>query len=165
MLRCQLMRSLCNPRRLSVLLTASAAVALALLLTSASSPATTGTSAGAGDQRVICVTSYGNHATGAYRYKPHKCVLHQRGAFPVAGANTASLGRIHWKHWAGQAKGTGKIGISTAGSFKAKIRLTKPHRPCGVVVYTKASISYHGTAYNGEPVKGHFKMPIDNCLR
>jgi hypothetical protein len=114
--------------------------------------------ADAGGQRVVCITEFdGTSAYGAYKRRPRKCLIHERGK-PFAWANMLSLKKLRWSYWGGQARGKG-IASGTMFKAKARVKLTKPRSPCGATVYTVARIRYHGDS------KGHFKVHLDNCLR
>jgi hypothetical protein len=107
--------------------------------------------------------SHDDHRGGPY--KPRKCTLHKRNSFPVAGYNTASISRMKWKRWNGnEARGRGKLGISTAGLMNVRVKLVRPRTHCGVRVFTKAKIRYWGKTWMGDHISGKYKMPIDNCL-
>ena len=117
------------------------------------------------EPKVICITSY-KPPEGEYAYKPGKCVFHKRNEFPVAGYNTETTGSLNWRSWGNRkARGVGKLFISTVGPVDLRIKLTKPRRRCDKTVFTKAHFDYEGESFDGEPIKGDFNMPIDNCLR
>jgi hypothetical protein len=119
---------------------------------------TQATPAGAGGQRVVCITGFdGSGAYGAYKRRPRKCVIHERGK-PFASVYLVVLKKLRWSYWGGQARGKGIIRGNMGYKVKARVKLTKPRSPCGATVYTVARIRYHGDS------KGRFKVHLDNCL-
>lgn len=115
-------------------------------------------SASAGNQRVVCITGADATTTyGAYRRRPRKCVIHQRGK-PFAGNYMLVLKKLRWSYWGGQARGKGIIRGNMGYKAKARIKLTKPRSPCGVTVYTVARIRYRGDS------NGRYKVHLDTCL-
>ena len=85
---------------------------------------------------------------------PRKCLIMKHGAEAFAeGAISAT--RLHWKTWGlRRAKATGKVGISTAGLLDAKIKLTKPRKSCGRLVFSK--VRYRVENPHGDDFGGRF---------
>jgi hypothetical protein len=113
--------------------------------------------------KVVCIKDY-DPPTGAYQYQPHKCVLHERGAYPLASANTIQLKKMHWKRWqAGSAVGKGMTAISTYGPAPIEVKLLRARHPCGTTVFSKAKIrvTIHS---DGETHHSHGKLSLDDCL-
>jgi hypothetical protein len=113
--------------------------------------------------KVICITSY-RLPRGAYRYKPHHCVFHQRHKFPITGANTVRTKDLHWKHWTQRsAAAKGEVLVSTIGPSPASLKLTRPRTLCGKTVFTRLRVRFR-FVFNGHTYYRRFKMSIDNCL-
>jgi hypothetical protein len=141
----------------------AAATCLALALIWPIPPDTAG--AAGGSPQVICVVEWGEHPTGAYRYRPHECDLHERGAFPVAHVNLAVTKRLHWLHWGAKiAVARGKLGISTYGLAPIKLRLLKPRTLCGHTVFTEMIVRGR-SPFEGKPHPFRYREKIDTCLR
>lgn len=109
---------------------------------------------------VICVTKIKglHHAIGAYRHRPRRCTLHQRGTEFVS-ADQAYLLHMHWVRWGNRrATGHGKVGV-TGGTLPVIVKLRAPRSPCGPTVFTKAALKerFSGRWHHG-------KMRLDDCL-
>lgn len=146
-------------------LAASAAIALALAFWLSSAPPATGDSSPAFKPVfVICLTK-SDPPRGKRLFKPRRCALHQRGAFPVAGANTKSLLRLRWKRWtARRAVARGKSFVSTVGKVKVRIVLHRPRMRCGEWVFTRARITEWIPQPGGTEVLSITGMRPDICL-
>jgi hypothetical protein len=115
--------------------------------------------------QVICITEWGDQPTGAYRYRPHQCDIHERGAFPVFHLNVSVLRRLHWLHWGPKsAVARGKLGISTYGLAPIKLRLLKPRTLCDHTTFTEM-IMRGRVPYGGKPHPFRDRKKIDTCLR
>lgn len=121
--------------------------------------------AASGSPEVICVVEWGDNPTGAYRYRPHECDLHERSAFPVAHVNITVAKRLRWLHWGpGSATARGKMGISTYGLAPVKLRLIRPRTHCGHTVFTEMIVKGR-SPYDGKPHPFHYREKIDTCLQ
>lgn len=121
-------------------------------------------SAEASGPRLVCLTDFdgSNTAYGAYKYKPHKCVVHERGE-PFAGYTLVGLRRLRWSSWSGQARGRAVIRGNMGWKAKARIRLLKPRRPCGTTVFSLLKIRYRVVSGGGG--RGSSRVHLDTCLR
>jgi hypothetical protein len=109
---------------------------------------------------VICITKIKglHHAIGAYRHRPRRCTLHQRGTEFVS-LTQAYLFQMHWVHWGNhRAAGHGKRGV-TGGKLPVIVKLRAPRSPCGPTVFTKAILR---TRFSGRWHRG--TMRLDDCL-
>jgi hypothetical protein len=114
--------------------------------------------------QVICLTEWGYQPKGDYRTRPASCDLHDYGAYPVAHVNVWVTKRLRWSSWGSRsAVATGKLGISTYGLAPLKLRLTRPRRLCGHVVFTRAHLDVR-VRYDGKVRRsGHWTW-LDKCL-
>jgi hypothetical protein len=113
--------------------------------------------------RVVCIASF-DPPEGLYRYKPRKCLLHQRHEFPIIGANTTPLKSMRWNVWNGrEARGKGKYFITTYGPAPARVTLSQPRTLCGERVFSKVKIRYT-VEVDGETTHGGGSFHPDTCL-
>ena len=115
------------------------------------------------EPQVVCLTSWGEQATGAYRSRPRSCDLHEHGKYPVAGVNVMVTHALHWRHWGKVAVARGKLGIVTYGWAPVRLRLMQPRRVCGHTVYTKARLAFKVRS-SGHTRRFHPTIELDDCL-
>lgn len=86
---------------------------------------------------------------GSLRHQvaPKHCLFLKRGC-PATSACYVATKSMSWNWGRKVARGKGKRGISTAGLFPVKIRLTKPQTKCGHRVFT--TIKVRGTIAGNE---------------
>jgi hypothetical protein len=114
--------------------------------------------------QVICITEWGDHPAGWYRTRPHFCDFHERGKFPVVGANTYSTGRLHWLRWRStHAEARGFAAIPSYGLAPLKLRLSRPRQDCGHTVFTRAHFNIR-QRYGGRTHHLRFSIVPDDCL-
>lgn len=112
--------------------------------------------------KLVCLTDFdGNTAYGAYKYRPKKCIVHERGE-PFVGYTLVGLRRLHWKSWSGQARGSALIRGNMGYKAKAKLKLLKPRSPCGTTVFSLMKIHYRNLS---EGETGSSRIHLDTCLR
>jgi len=143
---------------------AAAASVIALWLSSPAAPAGADSSPGFKPVWAICLTK-SEQPRGKHSYKPRRCTLHARGAFPIDSTNTKALTQLRWKRWnERRAVGRGKSWISTVGRVRARVVLRRPRFRCGEWVFTRAQITERVRQPDGTVILSIGTMRPDNCL-
>lgn len=107
--------------------------------------------------RVVCITgsTQSGQLLGKYRYKPRKC-LFLKERRPTTAGTTLLVKRMRWKSWSGRRARAVGIASTNDGHHRVRVRLLKPHHPCGDQVFTRAKFKSRGSHWR--------QMPLNDCL-
>lgn len=119
--------------------------------------------AGKVHNKVVCITRWGPHPKGSYRYRPHACDFHDRRGSDYIHAEIQATRHLRWRYWSPhRASARGKIGISTYGFAPVRVKLSQPRPHCGHRVFTKGRFKVRIRVRGGHRTY-RYTVPLDAC--